>query len=161
MKIEVELTLIESYEVRIKGKLLGVFKKESSWEGMSKLRRDDGNGAVIVDDPMPARAAGVVNHKSPLAPTKHNVISISPSLIPTEVGIDRKVGLGTEPPLGLLTVTGYLTEADYNHLLFIYGRMVNVHGEKISVDYMWKFKEILKILKPKQTAIDLRTSENV
>jgi hypothetical protein len=65
------------------------------------------------------------------------------------------------PPMCLLDTKNYLTEADYNHLIFIYGRMANVHGEKISVDYMWKFKQILQILKPKQTTIDLRTSEDV
>lgn len=39
------------------------------------------------------------------------------------------------------------TEADHDHLNWIYERMKFVHGENENVDYMLKFKEILNQLR--------------
>ena len=37
-----------------------------------------------------------------------------------------------------------MTRKDLDHLKWMYERMVEVHHENINVDYMLKFKEILK-----------------
>ena len=40
-----------------------------------------------------------------------------------------------------------LNDLGYNHLEWIYNRLIHVHGENDNYDYMIKLKEIVKLLK--------------
>jgi len=82
MKIAVQIKPIEKYEVIIDGKNVGEFSKESSWEGMAKLR--GAKGVIIInDDPSLFEDifAGIIG-KVGGEPRTVEVVKISPDLVP-------------------------------------------------------------------------------
>ena len=86
MKLEIEITPVEKFEVKIGGEIIGEFTKESSWEGMAKLVSTKGEILVVEDgsnfvDKLFAGILGVEKQSS------YTVIKMSPSLVPTN-GID-------------------------------------------------------------------------
>lgn len=86
MKLKVELTPIERFDVKINGVSIGTFEKESSWEGLTKLKGKD--GLVIIEDDndfITALFKGVFDH----SPSEHNVYKITPSLIPTDINENK------------------------------------------------------------------------
>ncbi len=79
MKIVVELTPIERFEVKIGGRSLGEFEKESSWEGLSKLRGSGGH--IIIEDSGPTIVENMFKGRLPEEPQKHTVVLITPELM--------------------------------------------------------------------------------
>ena len=82
--MKAELKLIERYEVTIDGKYLGEFKKESTWEGMSKLKGD--NGVIVIDDSDCGMIESLFNGIFPEGPKEHDIVKITPELIPMPIG---------------------------------------------------------------------------
>lgn len=84
MSLQAEITPIEKFEVKIGGKSIGVFEKDSSWEGMVKLRNRDGVIIINVD------RSDIGKFLSSLIETGETrdftVIKISPSLLPEKEG---------------------------------------------------------------------------
>jgi len=76
--MQIELTEIKRYAVKIDGVNLGEFKKVSSWEGMIKLAHKDG-GSIIAEDE--SFADKLLEFCSPDSPKVLVVHKISPSLM--------------------------------------------------------------------------------
>lgn len=93
MELNVDLIPLEKFEVVVKGKSLGVFQKESSWEGLTKLVGD--KGVIVIDDE--GRWVDDLFSKLMPEPQKKSckVIKITPTLVPffevsdTEVGSEK------------------------------------------------------------------------
>ena len=81
MELEIELELIERYKVKIKGVDVGEFEKTDKWEGISKLKNEQ--GVILIDDSDPKIFENIFKGLIPNEPSKHSVIKITPSLIPT------------------------------------------------------------------------------
>ena len=81
MGLEIELELIERYKVKMKGVDVGEFEKVDKQEGISKLKSD--SGVILIDDSDPKIFENIFKGVIPSEPSRHNVIKITPSLIPT------------------------------------------------------------------------------
>ena len=82
MKLDIEITPVEKFEIKVNGKIIGEFECESSWEGMVKLKNKD--GVIIAGDErslVDKMFNGILDsEKQP----SFSVLKITPSLIPSD-----------------------------------------------------------------------------
>ena len=79
-ELKIVIKPIEKYEVTIAGELVGEFELESSWEGMIKLKGDDG-GTIIAEDERSLVTKAFLGVFGKDEENYFNVLKISPSLI--------------------------------------------------------------------------------
>ena len=80
--MEIEITPIEKFEVKVNGKSIGEFNKTSSWEGFVKL--ESRQGQIIAADErtlIDKMFDGVLNSEKQ---SSFSVIKITPGLIPED-----------------------------------------------------------------------------
>lgn len=82
MDLDIEITPVENFEVKINGTTIGEFKRISSWEGMVKLQNRD--GAIIAADERTLIDKAFSNVFNAEKQSSFKVISISPMLIPSK-----------------------------------------------------------------------------
>lgn len=80
IKLDIEITPVEKFEVKINGTPVGEFECDSSWEGMVKLKNKD--GVIIASDErslIDKMFSGVITAEKQ---SSFSVLKITPSLIP-------------------------------------------------------------------------------
>lgn len=79
-KIEIEITPIEMFEVKVNGISAGYFKEESSWEGFIKLSNELGK-IIAIDNRTYVDSVFAMLGSQP-EKNKFEVIKMSPDIIP-------------------------------------------------------------------------------
>ena len=83
MQLNIEINPIEKFEVKINGKSIGEFERESSWEGMVKLRHKQ--GVIIASDERSLIDKMFDRALNSERQSSFSVLKITPSLIPTDI----------------------------------------------------------------------------
>lgn len=82
MDMNIEITPVEKYEVKVDGKSIGEFELDSSWEGFVKLKNE--NGVIIANDErtlIDKMFDGILRTEEKAL---FSVLKITPSLIPID-----------------------------------------------------------------------------
>ena len=82
MGIDIEIIPIEKFEVKINGKVIGIFDNESSWEGMVKMKNE--KGIIIAKDErslVDKMFNGLLDSEKQ---SSFSVLKITPGLIPKD-----------------------------------------------------------------------------
>lgn len=82
MELDIEITPIEKFEVKINGKSIGEFEKKSSWEGFVKL--ENGQGQIIATDERSIIDKMFDGILSTEKQSSFSVVKITPNLIPSK-----------------------------------------------------------------------------
>tara|TARA_R110001599_G_scaffold100770_9_gene258153 strand:+ start:11243 stop:11494 length:252 start_codon:yes stop_codon:yes gene_type:complete len=82
MELDIEITPVEKFDVKINGKSIGEFERKSSWEGFVKLQNMHGQ-IIATDDRsfIDNIFSGIFNTENK---SNFSVVKITPSLIPTD-----------------------------------------------------------------------------
>lgn len=78
--MEIEITPVERFAVKVDGVLVGIFEKEAEWEGFLKLK--NGKGVVIAHKDMKLIDSVFENLFNPNEKNSYSAVKITPDLIP-------------------------------------------------------------------------------
>lgn len=82
MELNIEITPVEKFEVKINGKSIGEFEKTSSWEGFVKLQSSQGQIIAADERSMIDKMFdGILNTEKQ---SSFSVVKITPNLIPID-----------------------------------------------------------------------------